>query len=231
VRGHAAELFTIVAGVLLALAADTLLDQRSDRVREHAYLTGLREEFRASAGELEFDQKNRADILARIERILEAGRSEADVPADSVPGWTVALLNYFFFSPPTAVLDDLIDSGSFGIIRSDELRFEIQRYGQERARLAVVEQRERDFVADRIEPFVARSLRMDAVLPLASYDHPTDLPPTDPRAFVAMIRDDTLASLAFMRWERTETVRRFASGLGHAIQRVLDRLDQELGER
>jgi hypothetical protein len=222
-------LFTIVAGVLIALAADAVLDQRADRARGHAYLTGLREEFRASAGELAFDQRNRTAILDRIQRMLETGRSGGDVPADSVPAWTVALIDYFFFSPPTAVLDDLFDSGSFGLIRSDSLRLDIQRYGQERARLAVVEQRERDFVADQLEPLVARSLRMGDVLPLASYDHRPKLPPADPRAFVAMLHDDTLASLAFMRWERTETVRRFASGLGHAIQRVLDRLDTELG--
>jgi hypothetical protein len=92
----------------------------------------------------------------------------------------------------------------------------------------VVERRERDFVAEQLEPYVARALRMDDLLPLASYDHRPDVPPSDTRDFEAMLRDDTFASLAFMRWERTETARRFATGMGRAIQRVLDRIDVEL---
>jgi hypothetical protein len=229
VRRYPAELITIVAGILLALLADAWWDRRGDRGREHGYLTDLRGEFEASAQELSFDQRNRTVILSRIERILGAGRARSAVPLDSVPGWTVALVDFYFFSPPTAVLDDLLDSGNLGLIRSDELRYAIQRYGQEMDRLDVVERRERDFIASQLEPWVARSLRMDAILPLSSYDHRPEQPAAEARAFEAMIRNDTFASLAFMRWERTETAQRFATGMGHAIDEVLDRLDRELG--
>lgn len=230
-RHPVVELFTIIAGILLALLADTCWDQRLDRARETAYLVDLRDEFEASARELDFDQRNRAVILARIQNVLTVARTGSVVPRDSVPGWTVALLDYYFFSPPTAVLDDLLDSGNLGLIQSDALRFDIQRYGQELDRIAVVEQRERDFVANELEPYVARVLRMDDILPLSSYDDMPDVPPTDTRAFEALLRDATFASLAFMRWERTDVVRRFGSGLGRSIQDVLDRLDEELGPR
>ncbi|NIQ58092.1 MAG: hypothetical protein GWN71_33425, partial [Gammaproteobacteria bacterium] len=66
--------------------------------------------------------------------------------------WLTSLINYRFYTPIHAVLDDLISSGNLGLIRSDPLRFAIMDYDQERERLQVVEEREARFSAEQLEP-------------------------------------------------------------------------------
>lgn len=229
-RDYAAELFTIFAGILLALLADTAWDFASDRGREHEYLAGLRAELHASARELRADEAVRSLGLDRMAVTLDAARGDATVPDDSVPDAIVALLNYRFFSPARAVLDDLIDSGNLRILRSDSLRFELQRYLQQLDQLAVVEKRERDFIAETLEPYVAGQIRMHDLLPLQTYDNALDTPPTDASAFHRMLDDGTFATLAFMRWERSRTAWAFGSGLYVTIERLIRMIDQELGQ-
>lgn len=229
IRDYAAELLTIFAGIALALLADASWDYSSDRRRESEYLSGLHTELVASALEIEYDERARSAGLETMARALAAARGDAVLPADSAPAVVVALLNYRFFSPSRAVLDDLIDSGNLRIIRSDTLRFELQRYRQQLTQLAVVEEREREFIAETLEPYVAGALRMDDLLALQSYDDPIEDPPTDTSSFAAMLEDDEFASLAFMRWERSRTASNFGRGVGITIDRLIDILDPEPG--
>jgi hypothetical protein len=229
-RNHAAELFTIFAGILLALFADAAWDYSSDRRRESEYLNGLRDELVMSTRELEHDEHVRAAGLETLTRAITAARGDRTLDADSAPATIVALLNYRFFSPARAVLDDLIDSGSLRIIRSDSLRFQLQRYRKQLEQLAVVEQRERDFIAETLEPYVAARVRLDDLLELQSYDDPVEQPPTNAAAFAAMLVDDEFASLAFMRWERSRTASAFGNSVAFTIRRLIDVLDAELGE-
>jgi hypothetical protein len=229
-RDYAAELFTIFAGILLALFADAAWDYSSDRRRETEYLAGLRDELVISAREIEYDERVRSAGLETLTRAIAAANGNGTLVPDSAPAAIIALLNYRFFSPTRAVLDDLIDSGSLRIIRSDSLRFQLQRYRQQLEQLAVVEQRERDFIAETLEPYVAASVRLDDLLELQSYDDAVEQPPADAAAFVAMLEDDEFASLAFMRWERSRTASAFGNGVAFTIGRLIDVLDAELGE-
>jgi hypothetical protein len=228
-RDYAAELFTIFAGILLALVADAAWDFGSERTTEREYLAGLRAELHASARELHADEAVRRLGLERMAATLEAAGGGPPLPDDSVPSAIVALLNYRFFSPARAVLDDLIDSGNLRILQSDSLRFELQRYLQQLDQLAVVEQRERDFISETLEPYVASKLRMDDLIPLQTYDNALDSPPDDTGDFNTMMRDDAFATLAFMRWERSRTAYAFGSGLNATIERLIGMLDRELG--
>jgi hypothetical protein len=142
-----------------------------------------------------------------------------------------ALLNYRFFSPARAVLDDLIDSGNLAIVRSDTVRFALQRYMQQLEQLRVVEQRERDFIADVIEPYVAEAVRLDDLLPVQSYDDPIRAPPSSLVGFRARRSDDTLANLAFMRLERSVTAYRFGRLISRRIDGLVELLDEEIDGR
>jgi hypothetical protein len=148
-----------------------------------------------------------------------------------VPFAMNALLNYRFFSPARAVLDDLIDSGNLGIIRSDSLRFGLQNYLQELERLDVVERRERDFVADVVEPYVANALPLNDILPIQSYDDDIVAAPVDLRAFRDMLRDDAFANVVFMRWERSIVAFGFGTRIGRTIAGLERLLTREIERR
>lgn len=225
-RRYAIEAFTIVFSVLLALALDALWDYRGDRVREREYLTGLAQEFRASARELEADQIERRRILDRVERLLEHARAGAtDLPQDSLGPWLAAVLNYRYYTPVHSVLGDLTSSGNLGLLRSDTLRRELLEYEQERRRLAVIEERERDFVAAQIEPFLAGNLPLAAYLTLDVFDN--DPEPVDPRVepFRTLLRDPASAGLLMLRWERTDGARRFGAAVDRSIGRITGLLE------
>lgn len=222
-RWRAIEGATIVLSILLALLLDALWDYRGDRAREREYLTGLRQEFEASARELAQDDDARGVILARVERLLEASRNRAGPPPrDSLGAWTASTLNYRFYTPAHSVLEDLISSGSLGLIRSDSIRRLILVYEQARDRLEVAEERERAFIADELEPHLARSLRLDDYLGRGSLDMDPVLerpPPVGP--YRDLLADPTYASLLLLRWERTEVTRLFAGNVGRTIERLL----------
>ena len=215
------EALTIVFSVLFALAIDALWDYRLDRVAEREYLAGLRDEFEASAVELESDKLEREKILRRTEALLARTRGVGDVPADSLGPWTASALNYRFFTPVHSVLDDLMSSGNLKLIRSRALRRALLDYEQERQRLAVIEQRERDFLAEQLEPHLARSLPLDDYLTLDVFDNdPVLEPPPAVAPYRRLLDDPTTASLLHLRWERSEGARAFARNVERSIQRV-----------
>lgn len=225
-RWVAIEATTIVGSILLALLLDALWDYRGDRASEREYLDGLRVEFRASAEELRLDEEVRRVILDRVEHLLAAARMpDATLPTDSLPAWTASALNYRFYTPAHAVLEDLISSGNLELIRSDSLRRLILQYEQARGRLEVAETRERAFLADELEPYLARQIRLDDYLALDALDNDPVLerpPPVAP--YRRLLRDPTFASLLLLRWERTEAIRRFAANVDRTIGQILERL-------
>lgn len=227
-RWFVVEGATIVLSILLALLLEAMWNYRGDRVREREYLAGLRQEFGASARELAQDDEVRGVILARVERLLEASRNPAvPPPRDSLGAWTASTLNYRFYTPAHSVLEDLISSGSLGLIRSDSIRRLLLGYEQARERLAVAEERERAFIADELEPWLARSLRLDNYLALETMDVDPVLERAPPLApYRDLLADPTYASLLLLRWERTEVTRLFASNVGRTIERLLELLDE-----
>lgn len=217
----------IVVSILLALLLDAAWDYRGDRAREGEYLAGLYDEFRASREELALDERARAVILGRLDRLLAASRDPGAIPPpDSLGGWTASTLNYRFYTPGHAVLDDLIASGSLGLIRSDSIRRLLLRYEQARDRLAVAEERERSFIADELEPYLARALRLDDYLGSGTMDRDPVLatpPPVAP--YRRLLADPTYASLLVLRRERGEVTRLFAANVDRIIGRLLALLE------
>lgn len=219
------ESVTIVLSILLALLLDAAWDYRGDRAREREYLDGLRVEFRASAEELALDEAARGVILDRVRRVVETARTGGTAPADSLAPWTASMLNYRFFTPAHAVLEDLTSSGNLGLIRSDSVRRLILDYEQARDRLAVAEERERAFLAEQLEPFLARALPLGDYLPLAAIDNDPVLDrPPPPAAFRRLLSDPELGSLLLLRWERSEVTRLFATSVDRALRRLLAEL-------
>lgn len=222
-RALAAQGATIVASILLALVLGAAWEYGADRVEESEILEGLAAEFEAGHRELESDQEARAWIMETTERLLEQARTSGVVSDDSVSIYLAALVNYRYYTPSHPVLDDLIGSGRLELVRSDELRRALLGYIRERDRLAVVEERERDFVADRLEPWVADAFVVD--LPEVWLEGEGRPFPTVRGADAGVALGTDLArTLAYQRWKRAETSSRFGEGLEAHIERVLELL-------
>lgn len=215
---HLVQSATIVLGVLVALVLGSTWEYLGDRLREREYEAGLLQEFLNAHGELAADQAARDTILERTERVLDP-TLPGTISPDSLPAYLATIVDFRFFTPSHPVLEDLIAGGKLDLLRSDALRSAILLYVQERDRLAVVEERERRFVSEQVEPYLVRtllvSLRPDDELYFS----------TGAEEFEAMVGGREFRTLMALRWDRTDWARRFASGLNFRIEGVIDALE------
>lgn len=222
-KAHLLDGATIVVGIVLALLLDQGWRTASDRLEEREAIAGLRAEFETGRSELAADQQARREALVRLERLLAVADGGPAVHPDSVAAYTAAMLDYRFYTPSHPVLDDLIASGRLHLLRSDALRYRIMRYLQERDRLAIVEERERRFSADRMEPWLLDHL------PLGPPRTPDDEllwgPHVDPESLDDALLDPSFRTLLVLRVERTDIALRFSSGLGRSLEAALASLD------
>ncbi len=212
-----------MGSILLALFLDAAWDYRTDRVQEAEYIEGLREEFQANQRELSVDAARRDEMATLTARALLATETGGPaLEADSARLVIGALLDYRFYSPSEAVLNDLISSGSLSILRSAELRRALMQYLQECERLRVAEERERDFAAGALEPYLVDHLTLSQAPAAASGIGPalnvTELP--------ALWRDSSFRSLVVLRQNRSGTVSRFSQGVTGQVERVLEALGE-----
>jgi hypothetical protein len=217
-RERWAEGLTIVISILLALFADAAWDYRGDRVEEEQLLEGLRTEFVEAADEIANDIAARDQILARTDHLLAARGSADGGPApDSLQDVVRDLVNWRFYTPVHAVLDDAVESGRLDLIQSREVREAIVAYLQARERLPVFERLERDFVTNELEPYLAPRLALDQVMAeepdraalIGQADRLTDL-----------LADDRFGSLLFIRRDRSEQAQIYSRIVERAIRDV-----------
>ena len=221
-RENAAQSGSVLVGVLLALILGSGWTWAGERLQEGDYRDALRTEFRNARMELEADQRRRRIILDRTARLIAHARAptEMAVPADSVTAFVESLVDYRFYTPSHPTLDDLILGGKLEVLRADELRLALLRYLQEKDRLVVAEERERRWVAEAVEPLLVE--RLDLVIGGdGSLDSGTPLR-ASANGLAAVTGAPGAAAVLALRWERTETVRRFAGGVERRIDRVLD---------
>jgi hypothetical protein len=128
------ELSLIVAGVLIALAADSWWDNRSASQRERVYLQQLLSDVRETENRLEYSIAGDSTILARVLRFLSVIDTATVAPhADSINAW--AIVDYRSFQPLTGTYDALVQSGNLRMVSSDSLRLHLMSYA---ADIAVV---------------------------------------------------------------------------------------------
>jgi len=215
---------TIVVGILLALAADAGRQYLADREAEREILAALRVEFAADVREIEADQKSRAAKLTAIKLLgdLHAGTAERPEP-EELAATLMQTVNWRFYTASHPVLDDLLTTGQLDLITSDDLRLALMKFGQERSRIAVTEEQERNFVVRELEPYLAARLDLEA---LVSPRSPEQFAATA-RAVPSLIPDTTFSSLEYLNRKRTETSMRYAGILLDAVSAVQKLLGEE----
>jgi len=223
-RRRAAEALTIVVGILLALAADAGRQYVADRGTERDILAALRVEFAVDVQELEADQDQRAQKLAAIDFLSEVHSGAAESPdLDSLAAAVMWTMNWRYYTPSHPVLDDLLTTGRLDLIRSDDLRRALMAFGGERARLAVVEERERDFVARDVQTYLAARLDLESLYsPRTPEQRSAAL-----RALPDVIAAPSFGSLLYLDRDRAESSSSFANTLLEAVFAV----QRALGEQ
>ena len=123
-----AEFFVIVIGVLVALGVDEFMQGREDRSSERAYLLGITEDLRQDSVELSERAQAWSQWGDYAEQLLNAVQNRA--LKDDVSLFELVREAGLFAIPVTAVAtyEDLIASGSLGLIRDRDLRVAISSY-------------------------------------------------------------------------------------------------------
>jgi len=219
---RSAEGLTIVVSILLALLGDAAWGYRGDRADEKYLLEGLRAEFREAGTEISSDIDARSEILLRTDQLLEARHATSvhTVP-DSIQAILGDLLNWRFYTPAHALLNDAIESGRLELIRSNRIREALLTYVQARDRLPVFEVLERDFVTERLEPYVGSHVALDVVM---SSGVAHSALAGEAARFDALLDEDDFGSLLYLRRERSDQAQLYSSVVLRRIEEVLSSL-------
>lgn len=120
----AAELGVIVAGILLALAADALMERRADRAREVELLRTLAADLSESAQDLRDDSDFAGERSATIRAYLALRDQQSPaLTRDEATEILRAANITASYAPILRAYEALIASGSLGLIRNDDILF------------------------------------------------------------------------------------------------------------
>jgi hypothetical protein len=208
------EIGAIGLGVFLGLAADAAWDAHQERDREGQYLEALLVEMLEVRAEFDADQEIRSSRLAGVDSVIAqfAARTATD---DSIASWVLQSRRIAIFFPPSAVFDDLISSGSLQLLRSDELRFALMEYQQNKPRLRFLEDRARIFVEQEFRPFLVGSISFSD--------------PQPPGTIQRVLADQTFRNLMEIRRYRLQNTLDYAVFVGDAIDQIIHSLEKPPG--
>jgi hypothetical protein len=160
------EVVVIVVGILLAFGFDALWTNWDDRARERYHIQALHTDFSSTIALLEESLETTVrgrESAFRVLAEMEAGRLQER--SDSVLAWAFYALNYEVFRPQRGAYDALVNSGEFGLLRSDSLRSALAAYfgtfDDARASERILLDDHREFFHSRV---AVETLRFDQLL-------------------------------------------------------------------
>jgi len=117
-----AELAIIVAGVLIALGAQSMVQEWADRRDEHEFLLDLLAEFHANETQLQTDIAQTEQAVSAADQWRDSGADSEAIDNTSESSFYAASLNPARFDPISGSLRSLIDGGDLNLIRNRQLR-------------------------------------------------------------------------------------------------------------
>ena len=158
-RGRlAVEFFVIIAGVLVALTAESWWSGREARAFERELLEDMVEEFRANISILDSDLAENAGALQRLQLITEMEPEElvaAPLAEMRAHFDVVANLWYAGFDPAMGAVRALVESGDLAVLSDRDLRLQLAEWA------ALLDERQRftqnstDFLLFHVTPRLA----------------------------------------------------------------------------
>jgi hypothetical protein len=154
VRWLAAELTVVAAGILIALAVQSRVDERDDRDSEREYLLQLQADLRETErAVMRGDSVHRtADRAGAM--LLHAFFTAERPPRDSLLLWAVRASSYEAPRPVLGTAEALVSTGDLALVRDHGLRFAVTAYLEE-SRTLTAEQ----FAVEEVWVRAAQQLR------------------------------------------------------------------------
>jgi hypothetical protein len=122
VRSGIYGMAVIVVGVLLALAADSVWEERGNRIAEQRVLEDLLDEFRENDARLVADMETNRRATSAGAGWAAVMLGKDTVSTDSLAALYVAAHGAARFDPVTGALRSLLDAGELHLIRDADLR-------------------------------------------------------------------------------------------------------------
>jgi hypothetical protein len=191
------ELLIIVAGVLIALGAQSAVQVWSDRRHEREFLLDLLAEFRLNEKKLLKDIKTTEQAVSAADEWRSELAGSANSGNDSSAALYGASLNPARFDPTSGSLRSLIDGGDLGLIQNRQLRAALAGW-EDRTKEQVITSITVDMMRSTLTQFLipeaaaapAKALELDRSLLQVTYDQQKAL--LDPlREIISMLENET----------------------------------------
>lgn len=232
-----AEGVVIIGSILIAFAIDAWWQERLEREDERRYLTSLHQEFIQSLELVVGIETVRVDTFAANKALIDQVQGAVRATDESLFFDFSLLSRPLHFTPPRAVLDELISSGGTQLIRSDDIRIGLARYGallqfSDRTSdeaWAVWERRIQPFLEGRV-PRVDR-LRLGgfaAERGIELEDFPFK-PSANEADFDGLFADPAFEDMLAERWLRVENTVISSALLKETIEEIIGMIEAELG--
>lgn len=224
----AAEFVVIVVGVLVALAADTWLEERDDRRTEQEILTRLSDEFATNAERLGESQEIQRDMLAAAEALFElTGPTTPAVEEDSVALLILDAMKRTTFTPVSGVLNSTVSTGQLGLVRDEALREELAAWPDLVRALNESEQAAWTDVDQHFIPYLSERLAWRTVDYLdgrEAYDEPSRFEP----GWMDVLRDRLFENLLGNHHTYTQAALWQSDSLAVRLDRITELVDRNL---
>lgn len=227
--GVLAESAVIVVSILLAFWIDAWWDERSDALQEHALLTALLDDFRATRDEFESVSRGHKQVFDSMEQLLywaELG----EVPEESRSIVDQLLGSVFYqstFDPPMGAVDTILSSGRLDLLKNPTLVAELTRWAS-----LVDDLNQKEIVAanhfyQTIYPYLSSKLNiqdLDKGIP-----YPGGVPwPQQPTDAYLLVSEREFHNIIYVHWVRYWNVHTRLPKIGAAIDRITAMVESEV---
>jgi hypothetical protein len=222
-----AEVLLVALGVGLAFWVEAWQSDRGDREREREYLALLHADFRTTQRELQQSVNTLDRTQGGVRWLLEASdRNRSEVDPDSTRSAILSAFMSAYTRPAETALADMKQSGHYGLIQSDSLRYLLAAWEAHVAFLDQMREKDRDQWIMGIEPWVREHLMMSEVTPnYRGFQFPGDPGSADLRWVVS---DPGFRRLIALRIIEARDLQVAYEGLIRATEGIVEQLEVAL---
>ena len=149
------EIILVMVGILLALQVNNWNEERKDCIKEKAILKELHKDFKKNLENFYPVKQNQINTFEKGNIVLRNVNNMADPAArDSVYKSAVGMFGGYTYYPSTGVVESLISSGDFKLIKNDTLRKYLVSWKDVLTRYLENVSIDRELWANAIEPYV-----------------------------------------------------------------------------
>ncbi len=152
------EILLVMVGILLALQVNNWNEERKDRIKEKAILAELHKDFNKNLNEFVPVKQNQVNTLNSGNIVFRnLDHMGNTVSRDSVYKYIMGMFGGYPYYPSNGVVESLISSGDFNLIRNDSLRKYLVSWKDVLNNYTEFVDIDRNFWSSTIEPYVIQN--------------------------------------------------------------------------